>query len=224
MQNKFVAYYRVSTAKQGMSGLGLDAQKQIVMQYISHNGNKLVKEFTEIESGKVNTRPALLEAIKTAKECSGVLIIAKLDRLSRNVSFIANLMTSKVRFIACDIPEANELTLHIMAALAEWERKRISERITEALQAKKRREPDWHPGTNNFTDEGSAKGRATIQSNIINDQAVRHAFHFIKPMRDAGCTYSAISKALNDEKYLSRLGCSFHPSQVRAIYERMRMK
>lgn len=220
MENKFVAYYRVSTAKQGMSMLGLDAQRQIVTNYINHNGNKLVKEFTEIESGKCNTRPALRDAIALAKECSAVLVIAKLDRLSRNVSFIANLMESKVAFVACDIPEATPLTIHIFAAMAEFEKKRISERTKDALQAKKRREPDWQPGTNNFTLEGSIKGRATIQDNIINDQANRHAFHFIKPMKDAGYTFQRIAEALNIEGYKTRLGCNFHPAQVHSIWKR----
>lgn len=225
MEKLFISYYRVSTEKQNLSHLGLEAQKEIVMKYISHNGNVLIKEFTEIESGKNSTnRPELQKALKLAKEKDACLVIAKLDRLSRSVSFISSLMESKINFIACDIPEATPLTLHIYIAMAEFERKRISERITEALQAKKRREPSWKPGTNNFTDAGSAKGRATIQSNIINDQAVRHAFHYIKPLRDAGYTYQAIAKALNDEGYKTRLGCSFHPSQVRSIMERFTVK
>lgn len=224
MEKLFVAYYRVSTAKQGMSMLGLDAQRQIVTNYINHNGNKLVKEFTEIESGKCNTRPALLEAIRTAKECSAVLVIAKLDRLSRNVSFIANLMESKVSFVACDIPEATPLTIHIFAAMAEFERKRISERTKEAFAAKKKREPDFQWSTKNLTKEGRAKGHASISKLARTDINIRHAYNYISSLKGQGLSYSAIATMLNDEGYKTRNGCSFHPAQVHSIWNRMKVK
>lgn len=221
MENKFVAYYRVSTAKQGMSGLGLEAQKEIVMSFISHNGNKLVKSFTEVESGKNNNRPELLKALKLAKEKDATLVIAKLDRLSRNLTFISTLMDSKVKFICCDMPDANELTISIFASLAQWERKRISERTIDALNAKRKREPSWIPGTPaNLTDAHRLKAHEAISKNARTDINIRHCFHFIKPLKDAGYTYQRIATMLNDEEYKTRLGCSFHPAQVHAIWKR----
>ena len=137
-EEKFVAYYRVSTDRQGQSGLGLEAQKQAVTCFIKGNGNTLIREFTEIESGKTaKNRPQLLSAMKLCKKEKATLIIAKLDRLARNVHFISGLMESKIPFVAVDNPHATPLTIHILAAVAEDERKRISQRTKEALAAAK---------------------------------------------------------------------------------------
>jgi DNA invertase Pin-like site-specific DNA recombinase len=137
MKGRFVAYYRVSTAKQGRSGLGLDAQRESVMAYLDGGRWELLKEFTEVETGKgsnaLERRPVLREAMDFAKKHKATLLIAKLDRLSRNLHFITSLMESKVKFVAADMPDANELTIHIMAALAQYERKMISERTKAAL-------------------------------------------------------------------------------------------
>jgi len=124
---RFVAYYRVSTDRQGVSGLGLDAQRQAVASQV--NGGQLVAEFTEIESGRRHTnRPQLLAALDECRKIRATLLIARLDRLARNVAFIANLMESGADFIACDMPQANRLTIHILAAVAEHEREMISQR------------------------------------------------------------------------------------------------
>lgn len=133
---QYVAYYRVSTLQQGRSGLGLDAQRSDVMKYT--NGS-VVYEYTDIESGKNNNRPELLKAIEHAKRLDCHLVIAKLDRLSRNSVFIGQLMESRVKFVCCDMPEADEFTIHIFAALAQKERKMISERTKNALEAAKKR-------------------------------------------------------------------------------------
>ena len=128
---RFVAYYRVSTARQGRSGLGLEAQKAAVLAFI--NGNvELVAEFMEVESGKHADREELEKAIAACKKHKAKLVIAKLDRLSRN------LMESGVEFVAVDMPEANKLTVHILAAMAEHEREQISKRTRDALMAAKR--------------------------------------------------------------------------------------
>jgi len=138
--NNIVAYYRVSTQKQGSSGLGLDAQRQAVHQYAISIGANVIAEYEEIESGKGHVnRPKLNEALEYCDLTGAKLVIAKLDRLSRNVAFLANLMESEVEFIACDNPQANELTIHILAAVAEAERKAISERTKAALAAAKAR-------------------------------------------------------------------------------------
>ena len=134
----FVAYYRVSTDRQGASGLGLDAQRAAVAAFVNGRG-ELVVEFTEIESGRRNDRPELHQALDACRARRAILVIAKLDRLARNVAFIANLMESGVEFVAVDMPQANRLTLHILAAVAEHEREMISQRTKAALAAAKAR-------------------------------------------------------------------------------------
>jgi DNA invertase Pin-like site-specific DNA recombinase len=136
---RHVAYYRVSTARQGRSGLGLEAQRQAVGEHLNGGNWKLVGEYTEVESGKRSDRPKLAEALKACRLQGAKLIIAKLDRLARNVAFISNLMESKVEFEAVDFPQANRLTIHIMAAIAEHEAKMISDRTRAALAAAKAR-------------------------------------------------------------------------------------
>jgi DNA invertase Pin-like site-specific DNA recombinase len=137
----FVAYYRVSTARQGESGLGLDAQRAAVAKYLASVVDaKVVAEFTEVESGKRHTnRPELAAAIARAKKAGATLVIAKLDRLARNVHFISGLMEAAADFVACDMPHANRLTIHILAALAEHEREMISARTVAALEQVKAR-------------------------------------------------------------------------------------
>lgn len=141
MKVKFVSYIRVSTTKQGALGLGADAQRSAVNSHIQASGAEHVAEFVEIESGRKTDkeRPQLEAALKECKKNKAVLLVAKLDRLARSVHFISGLMKSKVKFIALDMPQANELTLHIMAAFAEYEAKRISERTKAALEVAKRR-------------------------------------------------------------------------------------
>ena len=138
---KIISYIRVSTQKQGMSGLGMEAQQKAVQQYLAEQGSDLVAEFVEVESGKKTDkqRPELAKALEACKKHKAVLVVAKLDRLARNVHFISGLMESKVKFLALDMPEANELTLHVMAAFAEHEAKRISERTKAALAVAKER-------------------------------------------------------------------------------------
>lgn len=135
----YVAYARVSTAKQGRSGLGLEAQEAAIQAFIKDGDRLLAPIYIEVESGKHSDRPELAKALKRAKLTGSTLLVAKLDRLSRNVAFISQLMEAKVDFIACDQPSATPFTIHIYAALAENERKMISERTKAALQAAKER-------------------------------------------------------------------------------------
>jgi len=138
-QGKFIAYFRVSTDRQGKSGLGLEAQRKSVHDYLDGGRWELVAEFTEVESGKRSDRPELEKALAACKKFKAKLVIAKLDRLSRNLAFIAALMDSGVEFTAVDIPHANKLTIHILAAVALHEREIISARTSAALQAAKAR-------------------------------------------------------------------------------------
>ena len=137
---KYIAYYRVSTKRQGLSGLGLDAQRESVAAYMAAKG-KLVAEFVEVEHGtrKGNHRPQLAAALAQCRVHNATLLIAKLDRLARNVAFTSNLMESSVDFVACDFPQANRLTIHILASVAEHEAEMISTRTRLALQAAKRK-------------------------------------------------------------------------------------
>jgi DNA invertase Pin-like site-specific DNA recombinase len=139
MDGKFVAYLRVSTDRQGASGPGLEAQREAVRNYLNGGNWRLLHAYVEVESGKHDDRPELARALAQCKRTCAVLIVAKLDRLSRNVAFLANLMESGVEFVACDFPHANRLTLHILAAVAEHEREMISARTKAALQAAKAR-------------------------------------------------------------------------------------
>jgi len=140
---KYVAYYRVSTAKQGRSGLGLEAQQEAVRQHLGEDAAQLVGSFTDIETGKgsnaLEKRPGLRAAVELAKRKKAVLLIAKLDRLARNVHFVSGLMETGVKFKCCDFPTADRTMIHIYAAMAEHEGRRISQRISEALKAKKDR-------------------------------------------------------------------------------------
>jgi DNA invertase Pin-like site-specific DNA recombinase len=138
-RGKFVAYFRVSTDKQGKSGLGLNAQRKAVLDFLDGGKWTLIDEFVEIESGKQNDRPQLAAALAVCKKHRAKLVIAKLDRLSRNLAFIAALMDSGAEFVACDMPHANKLTVHILAAVAEHEREMISDRTKAALAAAKAR-------------------------------------------------------------------------------------
>src|SRR5271154_4183939 len=136
---KFVSYLRVSTARQGISGLGLEAQRASVAAFLNGGDWTLVQEVVEVESGKRSDRPALAEALRLCRKHRATLIIAKLDRLARNVHFISGLMESGVEFVAVDMPQANRFVVHILAAVAEQEADAISRRTKAALEAAKAR-------------------------------------------------------------------------------------
>jgi DNA invertase Pin-like site-specific DNA recombinase len=145
-EGRFIAYYRVSTAQQGRSGLGLDAQRQAVADYLNGGAWTLLAEFTEVESGKRTDRPELAKALAACRAMRATMVVAKLDRLARNVAFVSALMESGVEFVATDMPAANRLTVHILAAVAEAEAKMISARTKAALaSAKRRREAQGQP-------------------------------------------------------------------------------
>lgn len=138
-EGKWIAYLRVSTARQGRSGLGLEAQRAAVTQFLDGGKWKLIKEFVEVESGKRNDRPQLGEAIRACRVYGARLLIAKLDRLSRNAHFLLGLQEAGVDFVCADMPNANTLTIGIMALIAQEERKMISKRTKDALAAAKKR-------------------------------------------------------------------------------------
>lgn len=222
---RYITYYRVSTKQQGQSGLGLSAQQATVKAFLKDRDAEQVETFTEVESGKNGDRPVLKSAINMCKEQGATLLIAKLDRLSRNVAFLFNLKeeleSAGVSFVACDIPEANNtMILGVMATMAQHEAEIISQRTKEGIrQSDKYKAGEWG-NQQNFTDEARAKAHRIISQKARTDKSVRHAFHFIQPRREAGKTYQAIADELNEEGYLTRKGKTFHASQVRRIYLR----
>jgi DNA invertase Pin-like site-specific DNA recombinase len=216
-EGRFIAYYRVSTEKQGRSGLGLEAQRKAVEAYLDGGSWKLVAEFTEIESGKRSERPKLAEAIKTAKEHKATLVIAKLDRLSRNVAFIANLMEAGADFVAVDMPHANKLTIHILSAVAEHEREMISQRTRAALAAAKSRGVQL--GNRSNIKVAQARSRAARMAQA--DQFASNILPVILQIRGAGVqTLKGIADALNARGLRTPRGGEWQAIQVKRIVER----
>lgn len=218
MNGKFIAYYRVSTKRQGASGLGLEAQREAVQQYLNGGAWDLVGEYTDIESGKNDDRPELAKAIAAAKRAQARLLIAKLDRLSRKLSFVASLMESGVRFVACDNPEANELTIHILAAVAQAERKAISERTRAALAAAKARGVKLG---NPELAKARRKAHATLRKS--SETFAANVLPVIDQIRATGLTsLRQIAGALNARGIKTRRGAEWTAASVSRILARKR--
>jgi DNA invertase Pin-like site-specific DNA recombinase len=217
---KFVAYYRVSTVKQGASGLGLEAQQESVRSYLNGGRWKMVDEVTEVESGKRNDRPALTNALALCRLHKATLIIAKLDRLARNVAFISNLMESGVEFTAVDFPQANRLTVHILAAVAEHEALMISSRTKAALQAVRARGVVL--GTPNHTQIArSARKGNKASARVRGEEARRRAsdvIPVIQAIQSGGVvTLAGIAEKLNDRGIPAPRGGNWSPVQVSRV-------
>jgi len=210
----YIAYYRVSTPKQAESGLGLESQRSIVHKHISPE--RIDFEFTEVESGKKNSRPLLLQAIHNCKEHGHTLVIAKLDRLSRNLSFVSALMDSGVKFICCDMPHANELTIHIISAVAENERNLISERTRAALKAKS--EQGYKLGTPNLTDQDRANGcKANIERARRNENN-RRAIAYLREL-SPDMKLKDKTALLNENGFKTSTGKQFNPIQAKRLID-----
>lgn len=215
---KYVAYYRVSTQKQGVSGLGLDAQKYTVHNYIGDN--ELIAEFTEIESGKNDKRHELNKALEYANNNGATLVIAKLDRLSRNVSFIFKLRDSKVDFICCDMPDANTFTIGIFAVIAQHERELTSDRTRKALQAKKAQ--GFKLGNPQYLSDKSRINSIEVRKeNADNNSNNIKAFALIQALRNNGVSYNKIATQLNEYEFKTARGKQFHAMSVKQLFDRM---
>lgn len=214
---KAVAYYRVSTQKQGQSGLGLEAQEASVKQFAVSNGLELVAKFTEVETGtRKKRRPQLEAAMAEARRLNALLLIAKLDRLARNVHFISGLIESGVQFKAVDMPEADNLTIHILAAVAEKEATMISQRTKAALDARRARVGEWR--RSGMEDEARQVGAEANKENAI--KAYQHVAFTAKLLRDSGLSYDHIAKRLNANGFKTRQGKKFHAMTVQRILDR----
>lgn len=209
---QFVSYLRVSTQRQGQSGLGVEAQRAAVAAFLAPQGGTLIEEFVEVESGNKRARPILVQSIALSKKRGAVLLIAKLDRLARNVAFVSSLMESGVEFVAVDAPYANRLMIHILAAFAEHERELISQRTKDALLAAKARGVRL-----------GAHGAMLARHN--RDQAVEHAeLHrsTVENARAAGHrTLTQIANALNEGGSRTRQNAPWSAGTTQRLLKRL---
>lgn len=211
----YTPYYRVSTQKQGVSGLGLEAQQAAVRAFVQ-DPTRLLAEYVEIESGKLNQRPQLLAALAEARRVGSTLLIAKLDRLSRNASFILALRDSGVDFICCDMPDANTLTVGLFAVLAQHERETISKRTKDALAAKKARGATLG-NPQNMTPAIYQQGQAAMQRNAREHPTNQQAALLADLLRAQGQTLWQIAAKLNAVGYRTRRGKDFHATTVQRL-------
>ena len=218
---KFVAYYRVSTQKQGRSGLGLEAQRHAVAEFLDGGDWKIVGEFTEVETGKRSDRPELARALAMCRLHGAKLVIAKLDRLSRNAHFLLGLKESGADFVAADMPNANQLTVGIMAVVAEDEAKRISERTRVALQAAKKRGTKLG-GFRGFMPTARMRKLSAEALQKRTDARAADLAPIIKDLQAAGKTsLRAIAAGLNEAGIPTARGGEWSSPQVMRILERL---
>jgi DNA invertase Pin-like site-specific DNA recombinase len=221
-EGKFVAYYRVSTARQGRSGLGLDAQREAVAAYLNGGAWRLVAEFTEVESGKDNDRPQLAAALATCRLHGARLVIAKLDRLSRNAAFLLTLRDGGAQFVAADMPDANELTIGIMAVIAEAERKAISARTKAALAVAKARGRKLGNSTN-LRNQVAGSVRGNYTKTLRAKARVVDLAPVVTRLREAGATsLRELAEGLNREGIPAARGGAWSPTQVSRVLARMK--
>ena len=216
MNGKFVAYYRVSTTKQGINGLGMDAQKDAIQKFLNGGDWHLVAEFSEVESGKQTNRPQMQKAIELCRKEKATLLIAKLDRLSRNAAFLLNLQESGIKFIAADMPHADNFTVGILAMVAQKERELISVRTRAGLAAAKRR------GTKLGNPKPARAIKMAVRRNgELADTFAKDIQGTIKEIRKAGMTsLRKIAHCLNVRGFKTRNGNMFKAQTVKNLVAR----
>lgn len=217
MLQSFVTYFRVSTQKQGRSGLGLEAQQVAVDSYLKGRGQQIMR-FTDIESGRKNDRPQLQAAIAYCKAHGAVLLIAKLDRLTRNVAFVFTLRDAGVEFVCADMPQANTLTIGMMATIAQYERELIAERTRLAL-AEKKKQGAALGNPANLTPEAIRQGRRVQQANARAHENNRKAGLLARSLRQGGHSWAEITRIFNANGFLTRRGKTFSIKQVQRVVQ-----
>lgn len=224
MEQTYIAYLRQSTQKQEISGLGIEAQREIIRNYLKDR--KTVAEYIETESGRKSERPKLTEALELCRKTNSILIVAKLDRLSRNVAFTSKLLESDVEIIFCDFPEANKLVLHIISSIAEYEANLISQRTRQSLKAKKARGMKLGKPENLMNN----LGRAIMNSNKTNHQKAldnpnnKRAMALLKKLVKEDRSLSEMARILNSEGFVTSKGCQFRASQISILLKRYDLK
>lgn len=226
---RLISYLRVSTKRQGQSGLGIEAQRAAVAAHAKLLGATIDGEYVEVETGKRKDRPELLKAVAHAKRTKATLVVAKLDRLSRNAAFLFTLRDSGVPLIFSDMPGANELTVGIMAVIAEEERKMISRRTKDALQAAKQRgtllgsaRPDHWNGREDRRKAGAvAGGKVAAESHRrAADESYSDLYPIVNELRGKGHSLQAIAVELNNQGHTTRRGKPWNPMQVSRVLKR----
>ena len=222
--NKIIAYFRVSTRKQGESGLGLEGQHAAIDDFARQNMAIILASYTEVESGKIAERCELRKALAHARRSKATLAVAKIDRLSRNVAFLSTLMESGVEFIACDTPNANRLTIHILAAVAEDEARRVSERTKAALAAYKARGgllgaalPQCRKLTHEARKAGAANAGLTARH--LATEAYRDIEPTLRKMKEDGLSLRDAAKKMNESEQTTRRNKKWSHVQIRRILE-----
>ena len=224
--DKYVAYLRVSTQKQGYSGLGLEAQREIIHNYLSEK--KPIFEYVEVESGRKTDkgRPKLKEALSQCRTYGAKLIVAKLDRLARNVSFLSALLESDVEIVFCDFPQANKMVLQILASISQYEAELISTRTKQALAAKKSKgcklgNPE-HLLDKHM--EAIAKSNETNRKKASENPNNKRAVAMLKILAAQGKTLTEMTDTLNNEGFVSSRGKEFRVSQVYVLLKRYKIE
>ena len=216
----YVAYLRQSTTKQEKSGLGIEAQRNIIHSFVKEG--LIIAEFVETESGKKSDRPKLQEALALCRKTNSILIVAKLDRLSRNVAFTSKLLESDVEITFCDFPQANRLILHIISSIAEYEANLISQRTRLSLKAKKERGVQIGKSENLMKKHNEAiahsnqTNRTKAQNNVNNMRAVA----LLRSMVKEELTLSQMTIRLNEQGFVTSKGCKFQIVQVQRLIQR----
>lgn len=227
MKNKqtgYISYLRQSTKKQEISGLGIEAQREIIQNFLR---DKIpFAEYVETESGKKTDRPVLQEALKHCRKIGATLIVAKLDRLSRNVAFTSKLLESDVEIVFCDFPQANKLVLHIIASIAEYEAGLISTRTKQSLKAKKARGVKLGKPENltNNLDSAIQKSNETNRQKALDNPNNRRAIALLRTLVERGLTLTQMAHTLNDEGFVAPKGGKFKASQVAVLLKRYKLK
>lgn len=223
---RFVAYLRVSTQKQGYSGLGLEAQREIIKNYLREK--KPIFEYIEVESGRKTDkgRPKLKEALSQCRTYGAKLIVAKLDRLARNVSFLSALLDSDVEIVFCDFPQANKMVLNILASISQYEAELISTRTRQALAAKKARGCKLG-NPEHLLDKHQAaieKSNQTNRRKAADNPNNKRAVAMLKVLAAQGMTLTEMTEKLNNEGFVTSKGYQFRPSQVYVLLKRYNIK
>ena len=223
-QTTYVSYLRQSTKKQSLSNLGIEAQREIIQKYLGQI--KPIAEFVETESGKKTDRPKLAEALDLCRKTKSTLIVAKLDRLSRNVAFTSKLLESDVEIKFCDFPEANRLVLHIIASIAEYEAGLISTRTKQALKAKKARGVSLGKPENlvNNLRKAISKSNLTNKQKALDNDNNRRAIAMLKVMANQDLSLSEMARRLNEEGFVTSQGKQFTAWQVSVLLKRYNLK
>ena len=222
--NQYVAYLRVSTQKQGYSGLGIEAQREIIQKHL--HDKTPIAEYFEIESGRKKDRPKLKEALRLCRKTEAILIVAKLDRLARSVSFLSNLLESDVDIVFCDFPQANKMVLHIISAISQYEAELIAARTKASLQAKKSR--GFRLGNpEHLMDKHKQAIRNSIRSckeKADNNPNNKRAVAMLRTLIKEEYTLKSMADTLNKEGFVTSQGCSFSKSTVYKLIKRYNLK